>query len=695
MFISKIVTKISRHFFRRSGKNVNLLDIPEEIILFKNEQGPIDGFSSNRIVQLLTWCFKQNHLPEFCVLFYSALAKTLIETDPISAFRLVVLLKYHGVEGVMPEVEEEKLKSNVLKGLKIGVAIVTYNRLERLKANVKSIQRFSKDIELIVADDGSSDGTLQWCIKENIACSNVKNSGVVANKNRALYYLHEVLECDVSILLEDDCSPCSQDWYQDWALSALVWGHINYAHKRILANASKLLSGNGSIVQPYRSKLVTGQCTATSLEALQKVGYLNPAFKGYGCGHVEWSERFLAFGFNGGADDQNLFACINTGLESHDAPSYKKAEDIARNRKLKAKISLKRSYTCPWGEEDNEGMFLREVSSFCVSPTSKADKVAMTKESSGNYLFVHLSKTAGTSFRHALDLEHVVWKDYGNKIKYTNDVVQSLYYDKAEPMLLKNEFLKFDGAWLVGHFSLSKYSDFVPTKNIVSFVRNPIEQVISHYNHFVRHHGYEGTIEEFLQRPSVQNFQSKNLNLLPIGLIGFIGITEKYEESLTLLNQLLGIQMSTLTMNVNRKKAHTSAQLSKSIIAKILELNAEDMNLYQQAVDIFEERLKYNDLGAEWVYGHFEINKQNQLVGCAYYSKSSEPVELQVFRNGKEFKTLIAKNFYRGYVKASFPRERYIGVNFPLNGLSSKEERFDLYVKSTGQKLNAKPLFTS
>lgn len=53
--------------------------------------------------------------------------------------------------------------------MKLGIGLVTYNRINYLKTCVERIQKFTTiPYALIVADDGSQDGTADWCNQNGI-----------------------------------------------------------------------------------------------------------------------------------------------------------------------------------------------------------------------------------------------------------------------------------------------------------------------------------------------------------------------------------------------------------------------------------------------------------------------------------------------------------------------------------------------
>lgn len=258
----------------------------------------------------------------------------------------------------------DSIADEYIATLNVGIGVITYNRKDHLAKTVEAIKAFTTgDYQLVVADDGSKDDTVEWCEKNNVPHTNCQNKGVVRNKNRALYYLNEVKKVDVLILLEDDCRPNEESWQKEWVIAALLWGHINYAHKRIIKKEDAVVSGTGSSTLPYLCRLVTGQCTACSKDAMDNIGYLDPRFSGYGAGHVEWTERFIRQGYNGSTEKHWVYPAINTGLNSDDAPTFKNPEQLEKNRALKKKISKDAHKREPWVNTDEEKEFLEEIES--------------------------------------------------------------------------------------------------------------------------------------------------------------------------------------------------------------------------------------------------------------------------------------------------------------------------------------------
>jgi glycosyltransferase involved in cell wall biosynthesis len=111
---------------------------------------------------------------------------------------------------------------------KIGVGIVTYNRLNYLKGLIDSLVPCKNYIhELVVVNDGGE--TPEWTLPFGVWNNNEKNSGVAKSKNNALKYLLEQ-NCDYFFLIEDDMIIKDPTVFQQYieAYKASGIQHFNY-----------------------------------------------------------------------------------------------------------------------------------------------------------------------------------------------------------------------------------------------------------------------------------------------------------------------------------------------------------------------------------------------------------------------------------------------------------------------------------
>ena len=179
---------------------------------------------------------------------------------------------------------------------RLGIAIVTYNREKILAETISRIREFTTgEYDLVVSDDGSADGTVAYCRKNNIPCITAPNSGIAANKNRGIYALLHYFNADTILILEDDCQPEVRSWNEHWQSITERWQHVCYGPVSTWPK-EVIKAGTGTIDDPYRMAQLTAQITGVTREALNKVGYLSPLFAGYGHEHVEWTRRFAQAG---------------------------------------------------------------------------------------------------------------------------------------------------------------------------------------------------------------------------------------------------------------------------------------------------------------------------------------------------------------------------------------------------------------
>jgi glycosyltransferase involved in cell wall biosynthesis len=249
--------------------------------------------------------------------------------------------------------------------LKIGIGIATYNRCRSLETCIAALRKSTAEpYTLVVADDGSTDETATVCAQHHVVRIAGKNMGIAWNKNRALFFLHQVLECDVVILFEDDCYPNEVNWQSDWVAAAQKWGHINFAGEWF---RDQVIEGSGTVDEPFLSIKVSGQCTAVSRAALSVCGYLDSRFKSYGYEHAEHSARLVRAGFGGemrmakrGEIDPHFYL-LKADFTVVQNQSHWNDESVASNWAAWEKMYGDPVYRYPWRTKDEFRQFRREM----------------------------------------------------------------------------------------------------------------------------------------------------------------------------------------------------------------------------------------------------------------------------------------------------------------------------------------------
>ena len=249
----------------------------------------------------------------------------------------------------------------------LGIGIVTYNRRQIVSDTIDRVREFTRqpDTAFVVADDGSSDGTLEMLREKQVPVITGINMGIAWNKNRALFLLSQILGCQAVVLLEDDTRPAKPGWEAPWIGATRRWGHVNFAAPWM---AEHILSGAGTPDDPMVGKAVTAQCSAYSHDALTYGGYFDPRFRGYGHEHVEHTRRLIRVGYGGtdeivDGNERVRYFLLSGGLTVVDCQSHMNAAEEERNLHLARSIMGQQGYRSPWGEDRELRQFRSETES--------------------------------------------------------------------------------------------------------------------------------------------------------------------------------------------------------------------------------------------------------------------------------------------------------------------------------------------
>ena len=248
---------------------------------------------------------------------------------------------------------------------KLGIGILTYNRVGKLRQAIDAVRQLtSSPFELVIADDGSVDGTAEYLANSGIARITGRNMGVCWNKNRLLYYMTNVLACDVVLLLEDDCYPTEYGWERAWAEAVGLHGHMNYAGGWF---KDFFIGGSGTPDDPFISKMISGQCVGYSRKAIQQVGFFDTRFRGYEIGHVEHSWRMARAGYGGYMDPEDyenpryLLLSSEIRVDGDIKNSSRDEAAVARNQALFAETRRQGIHRWAWRTDEEMHQLLAEI----------------------------------------------------------------------------------------------------------------------------------------------------------------------------------------------------------------------------------------------------------------------------------------------------------------------------------------------
>lgn len=210
-----------------------------------------------------------------------------------------------------------------------------------------------------------------------------------------------------------------------------------------------------------------------------------------------------------------------------------------------------------------------------------------TVESERKIISVHIPKCAGTSFRGILQ----------------NHFGGSLFLDYGFEAALLNKFhltMNRSTRCIHGHFRANKYDPIFPTARLITWLRNPVQRVISYYSYFLRNpqsidpickavHENKLSLLEFADMKEARNAMTYFFAGKRMEDFAFVGIMEFFEESLEQFCELIGIPCPTEIpkINVNETRKNSQYKVTKKVLDEILRLNSLDVALYQEALDVF------------------------------------------------------------------------------------------------------------
>jgi hypothetical protein len=199
---------------------------------------------------------------------------------------------------------------------------------------------------------------------------------------------------------------------------------------------------------------------------------------------------------------------------------------------------------------------------------------------------VHVPKTAGITFGNILK------QVYGSERIF----LDYPWNDPVDPVELQNDFQAIHG-----HFPVSKYQDLPSHIKRIAWMRNPIDRLISHYFYW-KHlpiskqsgnlHRYvienQVSLLDFAKIPAMINHISQWYINIDLSEFYFVGIHEFFEEDWTQLSCSLGFpNLQVNHQNSNRSAEYRSFKKSmeyRNILLELIDLNSEDMQLYQLAL---------------------------------------------------------------------------------------------------------------
>jgi hypothetical protein len=289
-------------------------------------------------------------------------------------------------------------------------------------------------------------------------------------------------------------------------------------------------------------------------------------------------------------------------------------------------------------------------------------------------LFVHIPKTAGTSFRTAVESRFGrsrVLRDYGPDSDATSDSVREEVYQKKDAPNLNRAISRNNAILIAGHVPITKYGGHIGLRNTIILFRDPVEQVISHHRHAVRNQEYQGDLISFAKSEKARNIQSRILANVDPGLVGIVGLTEKYRETLAIIEHRWGWNLRHKKMNVSGRLSISQPAVSDEEKKELERLNQSDRQLYTRARKVFNNTWwsMEKGTGADPRGAITQAAAETGINGWALDTLSDRPLEVEILVNGISRSSLTCDLPVPELLRWNIPRNGHVGFKAETGSL--------------------------
>lgn len=226
------------------------------------------------------------------------------------------------------------------------------------------------------------------------------------------------------------------------------------------------------------------------------------------------------------------------------------------------------------------------------------------QEQPSQFYFIHIPKTAGTTFLRLLyqhEPHHLIYPD-----AYEHFILNHGQHVPPQQLFQTNDIkaILARRKWIIGHFTYRSVHQIAENPEIITFLRNPFDRVISELVHLkLKSPDYQQlTMSQIIEKrknvmgcrsaisfgyhPRKENLQQAIEHL---SHCRFVGLTDHYEDSLKACNRLIGTDFSA-SSHQNVGHPAMLAEVADKFGDHIASLLDVDNKFYQAGQNIFADQ---------------------------------------------------------------------------------------------------------
>lgn len=304
-------------------------------------------------------------------------------------------------------------------------------------------------------------------------------------------------------------------------------------------------------------------------------------------------------------------------------------------------------------------------------------------------LFIHIPKTAGTSLNASATQvfgNAAVERDYGPSEPHTTDNVKKYIYSAqtVDQYGFREATRDAETRWITGHFPADRFLHLFGAQNTITFLRDPVERVLSEYQHLVRHGRVDRDLETFYRSEPEINKQHHMVGLFPWKAYHLVGSQDTYAQSVALLAQNLNLPFEALEKNV--KPASEKDPFDAAIREEIRALNNLDYQLVDEARLYLDKQFYVAKRHEAFCYHDVAFESDVHFIGWAFFADNEFPVNIQLWVDGDHKETAQASEHRPELQAVGTPRMGHNGFRFVLDAYKGCDS-VELRTQETDQLL--------